>query len=424
MAPVNKLIHLEYAGGVMLLICLVLAIAWANIIGIEHYHHVWETPFRIGLGSLNLDKPLHVWINDGLMAVFFFLIGLELKREFLDGELSTFKKASLPVTAALGGMLFPALVYVAFNWNKESMSGWGIPMATDIAFALGLLSLVGNKVPGSVKVFLSALAVADDLGAVMVIAIFYTAEINFWMLLLGFILLLVLWVGNIMGVRRVLFYAVVGWVVWLAFLSSGVHATIAGVLVALTIPARTKVNERYFSDRLQTYAAEFEKEVPNNSTLTTPRQHQLIEEIKVLSQAAETPLQKIEYGLHPWVAFAIMPLFALSNAGIVISSDFFSYLSNPVSLGVLGGLVIGKFIGILFFTWLAIKMGFSQMPDKANWVHVIGVSLLGGVGFTMSLFITGLAFTDLQFIEQAKAGILTASVIAAVAGMMVLKRIR
>lgn len=424
LAPVNKLIHLEYAGGVMLLICVVVAVAWANLMGLEHYHHVWETPFRIGLGSLNLDKPLHVWINDGLMAVFFFLIGLELKREFLDGELSTFKKASLPVTAALGGMLFPALIYVAFNWNKDSISGWGIPMATDIAFALGLLSLLGNKVPGSVKVFLSALAVADDLGAVLVIAIFYTAEINFWMLLLAFILLLVLWVGNRIGVRRVLFYAIVGWVVWLAFLSSGVHATIAGVLVALTIPARTKVNERYFSDQLQNYAAEFEAEVPNSSSLTTPRQHQLIEDIKVLSQAVETPLQKIEYGLHPWVAFAIMPLFALSNAGIVVSSDFFSYLSNPVSLGVLGGLVIGKFIGILLFTWMAIKLGLSQMPEKANWVHVIGVSLLGGVGFTMSLFITGLAFSDLQFIEQAKAGILTASVIAAAAGMMVLKRIR
>lgn len=420
--PVNKLIHLEYAAGVALLICVVIAIVWANIAGVEQYHHVWDTAFSVSIGDFVLNKPLHIWINDGLMAVFFFVIGLELKREFMEGELSTFKKASLPVAAAFGGMLFPALIYALINYNKPSISAWGIPMATDIAFALGLLSLVGKKVPPSIKVFLSALAVADDLGAVLVIAVFYTEQIQFFMLLTGGAFILLLWLGNALGIRSVLFYLAIGLIVWLAFLSSGVHATIAGVLIAFTIPARPRINEQHYLRQLQLYANDFKLEIPNNSTLTTPRQHLLIEKIKQLSKAAETPLQKIEYGLHPWVAFLIMPLFALANAGIAISSDFFSTLWNPVSMGVLAGLVLGKFVGVLLFTWLVIRLNISQLPRSATWSHIIAVSLLAGVGFTMSLFITGLAFTDARYIEQAKAGILLASVLAGVAGVFVFKR--
>lgn len=419
--PVNKFIHLEYTGGIVLLSCVVLAILWANVAGIESYHHVWEQHFKIGLGTFTLDEPLHVWINDGLMAIFFFLIGLELKREFINGELSTLKTASLPMMAALGGMLVPALIYFAINRGQPSASGWGIPMATDIAFAIGLLSLAGDRIPTSVKVFLSALAVADDLGAVIVIALFYTDHINMYMLAIGGVSVMILWLGNILGIRHILFYILIGLVVWVAFLFSGVHATIAGVLIAFTIPARTKIDEDNFLQQLKKYAHRFELEIPNQSTLITPAQHRIIGKIKELSQDAETPLQKIEHSLHPWVAFIIMPLFALSNAGIEINSSFFSLLSNPVSIGIILGLVVGKFVGVLGFTWLMAKTGFSKLPSYSGWRHMVGVALLAGVGFTMSLFITGLAFTDEVIIERAKAGILLGSVIAGVLAMIVLK---
>ena len=418
--PVNRFIHLEYTSGIVLLINVVLAIFWVNI-SPDSYHHLWEIKLSVGFGGSILSQPLHTWINDGLMAVFFFVIGLELKREFMDGELSSVRNASLPMAAALGGMVIPALIYVMVNLGTDSMRGWGIPMATDIAFALALLSMAGKHIPSSVKVFLSALAVADDLGAVLVIAFFYTAGVNFTALGVAIIFLMVLVAGNRMGIRSSAFYLVVGICVWLGFLVSGVHATLAGVLVAFTIPAATRINEEVYSSNLKKLTHEFEHEIPNNSTLTTPAQHKTIQHVKNLSLAAETPLQKIEHALHPWVAFFIMPLFALSNSGIIIGADFFSSVINPVSIGVTLGLVIGKFLGIFGFTWLMVKFGLGSLPKGSSWRQIAGVALLGGIGFTMSLFISGLAFNDIAFVEQAKYGILIASIIAGVLGTLVLR---
>lgn len=371
-APVNKFIHLEHTSGIFLFSSVLIAIIWANSPFHASYHHLWDVKFSIGINPYSLIKPLHIWINDGLMAIFFFVIGLELKREFMDGELSSVKKASLPMMAAFGGMIVPAIIFFSLNKGLDSEHGWGIPMATDIAFALALLSMAGKHVPASLKVFLSALAVADDLGAVLVIAFFYTSHLNFIPLATAGFFLLVLLAGNKMGVRNIAFYLFFGIVVWLGFLLSGVHATIAGVLVAFTIPAPAL-------------------------------------------------LKKMETGLHPWVAFVIMPLFALANAGIIIGSDFFSALVNPVSIGVMAGLIAGKFIGVLLFTWLMVKFKLAQLPAQSAWAHIIGIALLAGVGFTMSLFISNLAFENPQFIDQAKYGILTASLVAGILGLALLK---
>lgn len=419
--PIHRFIHQEFTGGIVLFVAVIAAIMWANSAWHDAYHHLWETKLAVSFSDRALDVPLHIWINDGLMALFFFVIGLELKREFMAGELSSMKKASLPMVAAIGGMLVPAAIYLVINQGKESSHGWGIPMATDIAFALALLSLAGKHIPSSVKVFLSALAVADDLGAVLVIALFYTASISFAPLIAGGFLLLLMVVGNALGIRSSLFYLLVGIAVWLCFLFSGVHATIAGVLVAFTIPARTKINEQEYVSSLNAYSKQFEEEIPLDGSLTTAEQHRTIEKIKQLSLDAETPLQKIEYALHPWVAFLIMPLFALANAGMVIGSDFFSSLLNPVSMGVAIGLLAGKFVGVLLFTWLMVRLRIASLPQYATWRHIAGVAMLAGVGFTMSLFITGLAFRDELKIDQAKYGILLASVIAGVIGILILK---
>ncbi|WP_406826183.1 Na+/H+ antiporter NhaA [Pedobacter sp. KACC 23697] len=420
-APVSRFVHLEYTSGIVLLIGVVLAIIWANSPFSESYHHLWETHFMVGIAEHTLNKPLHVWINDGLMALFFFIIGLELKREFMEGELSTFSKAILPMTAALGGMIVPAGIYYLLNHHTDTEHGWGIPMATDIAFALALLSMAGKHIPGSIKVFLSALAVADDLGAVLVIAFFYTGQVNFMALGIAGILLLCLVIGNAIGIRNSAFYLILGIAVWISFLLSGVHATLAGVLVAFTIPARTRIDEQVYSKTLRKLTDDFDREIPSNSTLTTSGQHQTIQQVKNLSLAAETPLQKIEHALHPYVAFLIMPVFALANSGILIGSDFFSAIINPVSLGVTAGLVIGKFTGILLFCLLMVKTGIARLPEGGTWRHMIGVAFLAGIGFTMSLFISGLAFSNELYITQAKYGILIASIISGILGMLVLR---
>lgn len=423
MAPVSRFIHLEYTSGIVLLISVVVAIAWANSPFHDFYEHLWHINFTIGFDKFLLSHPLHIWINDGLMAIFFFVIGLELKREFMEGELSSLQKASLPMTAALGGMLVPAVIYFFINKGTDAAHGWGIPMATDIAFALALLSMASKHIPVSIKIFLSALAVADDLGAVLVIAFFYTDQINFIPLAVGAGFLILLMLGNKMGIRSTIFYLLLGICVWICFLLSGVHATIAGVLVAFTIPAVTRIDEQIYSSNLRKLSYDFEADIPERGTLITPLQNKTIQKVKTLSMAAETPLQTIEHALHPWVAFGIMPLFALANAGIVITSDFFSSIINPVSIGVAAGLIIGKFTGILLFCWIMVRFRISNLPEGANWKHISGVALLAGIGFTMSLFISGLAFKNPVFINQAKYGILTASILAGILGTVVLKRI-
>jgi len=423
MAPVSRFIHLEYTSGIVLLVSVVIAILWANSPFHDFYEHLWHINFTVGFDKFLLSHPLHIWINDGLMAIFFFVIGLELKREFMEGELSSLQKASLPMTAALGGMLVPAAIYFFINKGTEAAHGWGIPMATDIAFALALLSMASKSIPVSIKVFLSALAVADDLGAVLVIAFFYTDQINLVPLAFGGGFLILLMVGNKIGIRSTVFYLLLGICVWIGFLLSGVHATIAGVLVAFTIPAVTRIDEQIYSSNLRKLSYDFEADIPERGSLITPLQNKTIQKVKTLSMAAETPLQTIEHALHPWVAFGIMPLFALANAGIVITSDFFNSIMNPVSMGVASGLIVGKFTGILLFCWIMVKFRFSSLPEGANWKHIAGVALLAGIGFTMSLFISGLAFKNPAFIDQAKYGILIASILAGILGTIVLKRI-
>lgn len=415
--------HYENSGGILLFLSVIAALVLANSPWRETFHNIWETNFSLRFGDQELSYSLHYWINDGLMAMFFFTVGLELKRELLAGELSSFRKAILPFGAAVGGMVVPALLYVALNAGEPSMSGWGIPMATDIVFALSIITLAGKGVPLSAKVFLVALATVDDLGAVLVIALFYSSELSMANLGIGFVLISVLVVANWMGVRNMLFYAIIGiGGVWLAFLLSGVHATIAGVLVAFTIPSRTKIDSNEYAMEVNALMDRFEAENPYKGPIITAKQHQLIEEIHTTSRNAQTPLQKLEGALHPWVTFLVIPLFALSNAGVEVGSNFLDQIINPITLGIVLGLVVGKLIGVSLFTWILVKLGIAGLPERVNWMHIIGVSLIAGVGFTMSLFITNLAFTETYMIDQAKYGILIASLIAGVSGFIALKR--
>ncbi|WP_268225759.1 Na+/H+ antiporter NhaA [Sinomicrobium oceani] len=425
LSPVHKFIHYEHAGGIMLFLAVVAALILANSPFEHAYNEFWETPLDIEFGNRHLDYTLHEWVNDGLMAMFFFVVGLELKREMIAGELASFKKALLPFMAALGGMLVPAVIYMMINQGLPSSDGWGIPMATDIVFTLALMGVVSNRVPVAAKVFLVALATVDDLGAVIVIALFYSSDLSLFNLSIGLVILAILLIANFMGVRNIIFYAALGiGGVWLAFLLSGVHATIAGVLVAFAIPARTKVDENEYSGHIRGLISEFDREIPLKGPLTTVKQHDIIEEIKNVSYAAQTPLQKLETAMHPWVSFIVIPLFAVSNAGVVIGGNFFRDLENPVSLGIIAGLVIGKCIGIFGFTWIMARFKIAKLPGNTGWRHILGLSLLAGMGFTMSLFVTNLAFNDAQFITQAKYGILLASLIAAILGVIVLKTSR
>ena len=416
--------HGESTAGIVLLISAVIAMIWANSAWSDSYHHLWEYKISIQAGEYGISKTLHEWINDGLMALFFFVIGLELKREIMAGELSDMGKAILPLIAALGGMLLPALIYFLFNPIGPESNGWGIPMATDIAFALGIMSLLGNRVPLSLKIFLTALAIADDIGAVLVIAFFYTSNISMISLGVGALFLILLLAANYIGVRSTLFYGLVGIAgVWLAFLMSGVHATIAGVLAAFAIPARTKIDEEKFIQVLEDQLREFHAIPPNDVTLLEPAQYKVIEKINRLTKAAGTPLQKLEYKLHPWVSYLVMPLFAFSNSGITLHAGFLNdILSSSITLGVLMGLVVGKFIGVLIFCWVAVKTKIAALPHGVTWQQIIGVALLAGIGFTMSLFITTLAFKDAQLVTDAKLGIFIASIISGVAGYFVLKK--
>jgi NhaA family Na+:H+ antiporter len=358
------------------------------------------------------------------MSVFFFVIGLELKREIIAGELSKPKDAILPIFAGLGGMVVPALFYILWNANGEASNGWGIPMATDIAFALGILYLLGDRVPVSLKIFLTALAIADDLGAVLVIAFFYTSDISTTSLLIGGGFLVVLLLANLLGVRNTVFYGIIGiGGLWLAFLLSGVHATIAGVIAALTIPANVKIGDKNFVKKMNELTNEFKRSTPNNVALITSDQLHILEDIRHYSKAAMPPLQRLEHSMHPLVGFVVMPIFALANAGITFSNNFFSDLGSNISLGVILGLVVGKFIGIVGFSKILIKLKLATLPDGVSWRQIYGVAMLAGIGFTMSLFITDLAFLNATNILQAKIGIFVASLICGVGGYLTLRKV-
>ncbi len=416
--PIHRFMQATTTAGIVLMASAVIALIWANSPWRESYYHLWEYNLAITFADHSVSKSLHQWINDGLMSIFFFVVGLELKREILAGELSSFKRALLPLVAALGGMVVPAVLFLVFNPHEPQSSGWGIPMATDIAFALGIISLLGTRVPVSLKIFLTALAIADDLGAVLVIAFFYTSDISLLSLGAGAGFLIVLIGANYLGVRSTLFYAVVGIAgLWLAFLMSGVHATIAGVLLATTIPARTKVDETTFTEKLKKFVAEFASIPPNNVTLLDPEQNHIINKIHKITSQATTPLQHLEHNLHPWVAFGIMPLFALSNSGIEVSSSLFTTtFFEGISMGIFTGLVVGKLAGVFITSWIVVKLNLAALPQGVTFKHIFGAGMLAGIGFTMSLFITGLAFTDQAAITEAKVGVFIASTVAGLLG--------
>ena len=423
LGPFHRFAATSAAGGVVLLACTAVALAWANSPWADGYHHLWETPVTVGAPGLGLTLSLHAWVNDALMAVFFLLVGLEIKREVLVGELASRRTAALPVAAALGGMIAPALLYTAVNAGGPGAAGWGIPMATDIAFALGILALAGDRVPAALRVFLAALAIADDLGAVLVIALFYTSAID-WAALggAGAVLLLLLAL-NRAGARRPLAYAVPGVVLWLFVLASGVHATIAGVLLALTIPARTRIDEPEFLGRAELSLAHFRAADEPGSTVLTNRGHQeALQELESACDAAQAPLQRMEQSLHGAVAFVVMPLFALANAGVPLGGAVGAALASPVALGIALGLLVGKPLGIVLASWLAVRSGAADLPAGVGWRHLHGAGWLGGIGFTMSLFVAGLAFDDAATLDVAKIGVLGASVLAGGVGYVLLRR--
>ncbi len=417
---ITRFINEQTIGGVILIVTTIIALYWSNSAFHESYHNLWHE-FKVGFvwGEIDMVGSLHHWINDGLMAIFFFTVGLEIKREIMGGELNSIKKASLPIFAALGGMVVPAGIYVlvAIN-NPEFINGWGIPMATDIAFALGLMAMFGKRVNINLKIFLTALAIADDLGAVLVIAFFYTDTIVLSELISASIFMGVLIIANLAGVRRTVFYAIVGFAgVWIAFMLSGVHATIAGVLIALTIPARTKIDEEKFMSKLGSLMSAFKKEPPTDDNLLSKKQVHILSDIEKLNDRAHTPLQKLEHAMHPIITFFILPVFALANAGVYIDGSIIDMVLHPISLGIIGGLLLGKSLGISLFSHLVVKLKLATLPEGLTWKQIYGTAFLAGIGFTMSMFIAELAFSNSEHIEIAKVGIITASLLSAIIGM-------
>lgn len=419
--PIQEFFHKEASSGILLLIATVIALIWANSPLAASYSALWQTRFTIGVGDAGLSKPLLLWINDGLMAIFFFLVGLEIKREILVGELSSVKRSALPIAAALGGIILPATIYLMLNAGTEGASGWGIPMATDIAFAIGLLALLGDRVPLGLKIFLTALAIIDDIAAVLVIAIFYTADISLSSIYGAAGVMVLLFVVNRFGVRTLTVYILLGLVLWFLVLKSGVHATVAGVLLAMAIPARSKINLSQFEARSRALLEEFKNEI-KDARSSFPSEHQkgILQALETNCQEVEAPLQRLEHALHPWVAFFIMPIFVLANAGVSFEGGLTAVFTHPVSLGIFLGLVVGKQVGILLFSWFAVRLKMAELPHGVNWSYVYGVGWLGGVGFTMSLFISALAFGGTALHPVSKVGILVASFAAAVGGLAIL----
>lgn len=418
--PFAEFVHNEASGGIVLLLAAILALIVANSSFVGVYDSFLHMHLGFRLGDFYLDKTLHHWINDGLMAVFFFQVGLEIKRELVAGELSTPQGAAFPMVAAIGGMVVPAILFSLINLGGIGSHGWGIPMATDIAFALGVMMLLGKRVPVQLKIFVTALAIVDDLGAVLVIALFYTEQIQFTYLLFAGLILLFLVLGNRFGMRKPVWYILPGLILWFLVLKSGVHATVAGVLLAFTIPAGAKLNTDEFMETMERYLKKFSRTGDDDITTLTHPQVDSVQALKLTCQQVEAPLQRLEHALHPWVVWFIMPLFAFVNAGVTFSGSFIETISHPVALGVIIGLFVGKPLGILLFVKLAEMLKLIKVPKSISFMHLLGAGMLAGIGFTMALFINSLAFNDLHLIDIAKTGILIASLIAGTLGTLFL----
>jgi NhaA family Na+:H+ antiporter len=420
LAPFREFSQREASGGVLLMGAALIALVWANSPLADSYAGLWQTTLSVGVGDLSLAKPLLLWINDGLMAVFFLVVGLEIKREVLVGELASVRKASLPIAAAVGGAVLPALLFALIaGGDPEAIRGWGVPMATDIAFALGVLALLGSRAPVGLRIFLTALAIVDDLLAVLVIAVFYSSDLSMTALAAAAGILAMLVVANRLGVRRPLVYALLGIGLWVAVLQSGIHATIAGVLLAITIPARTRIDRAAFVEGARRMVDDLSD---RHDAPSDEEHHATLWDLEDLTEHAQAPMLRIEHALLPWVAFLIVPLFALANAGVAIGGDLGGALTSPIALGVIIGLVVGKQIGITLGAWLVVRAGLAALPEGVTWRHVYGGAWLGGIGFTMSLFVAELAFGE-PSLASAKIGILAASLIAGVGGYLFLRRI-
>jgi NhaA family Na+:H+ antiporter len=420
--PFQRFFKKLVQGSYPLFLSAILAMVWANVSG-SSYHSFWHTEVAFYFGQIHIAKSLVHWIDEALMAVFFFVVGLEIKREILVGGLSSRKQAILPISAAVGGMVVPAVIYLTLNWNTPEAKGWGIPMATDIAFSLAVLAVLKDKVPNGLRLFLSAFAIADDLGAVFIIALFYTETLVWQNLLISIIFVLALGAANKLWIRNTLVYVILGIGVWLSILGSGVHATVAGVIVAMFIPARGKYDTETFVQNVKIHLNEIEcdTECGGHTILMNRRHLNAVQAINLACIDVETPLQRLEHGLQSWIAYLILPLFALANSGLVLKGmDFSSAIAHPITLGVLFGLLIGKPIGITLFTYLATRLFRAPLFPGIKWSHIFGVSLLGGIGFTMSLFITGLSFIEPQLLDKAKLGVILASLVCGLSGLIVL----
>jgi len=421
LTPFEEFIHRQTTSGLLLMGSAIIALFLANSSLAEAYLHIIHMPVNISVGGWSINMSLHHWVNDGLMALFFFVVGLELKREIMVGELSDIRQAALPIIAAIGGMAFPALIYLAFNPDGDAARGWGVPMATDIAFAVGALVLLAGRVPKALITFLVALAIADDLGAVLVIALFYTQDLAIYWLAVAAGLLALLFTFNFAGIRKTMPYFLVAVLLWYALLQSGVHATLAGVLGAFTVPARSKYDPGLFIERIKTQLALFmHSHHRHDSLMTNEKLHSIVDQLEDDVRGVQTPLQRLEHIWHLPVAFIVIPIFALFNAGIPLQFNSpGETFTHPVMLGVMSGLLFGKFIGITGACWLALRLGFGQLPSGTRFSQIAGVSVLGGIGFTMSIFIAELGFADQpQYLLMAKTGVLAASLLSGLIGFV------
>lgn len=405
--PIARFLQIQSASGVLLVLCTAVALALANSRWSSDWQAFWHTEFGIMLGTWELKASLTHWINDGLMTVFFFVVGLEIKREMVDGELSSLKQAALPIVAALGGMIVPAGIYLLMQYGQAGQHGWGIPMATDIAFAVGILALLGRRVPSSLKIFLLALAIADDIGAILVIALFYSGDVHFTSLALAGAGVIVVVLLNRIAVRSIEVYSAMGIAIWLAMHNSGIHPAIAGVVLGLFTPAREWISRDSFVNFMQEAVDRLDGQIDRPKILGN---------LAMTARETVSPLERLEYSLHGWVAFAIMPVFALANAGVVLHPQA---ANNGVTWAVAAGLIVGKPLGIVLFSWLTVRMGLSSLPSNTNWLAILGAGCLGGVGFTMSLFIAGLGF-DGTLLDAAKIGTLAGSTLSAIFGFVLL----
>lgn len=420
LSPFQKFVNIESSSGILLLLATILALIWANSPFSESYQALWQYKMGFTTESFELNKPLLLWINDGLMAIFFFLIGLEIKREFLIGELNSAKKLAFPLFGAIGGMIIPVILFILINQNPETFKGWGIPMATDIAFSLAILKVLGNRVPLSLKVFLTAFAIVDDLGAVLVIAIFYSGSIKIGLLGLAFLLLAFLYFLSYRGYYSKFLIIFLGIIIWTLFLKSGIHPTLAGILLAFAVPIRQKIKTPEFIDNLVTITNNIKQASVLKKPILSKEQIQEIDELEDWTNKYQSPLQHLEHNLHDWVAYFIIPLFALANAGVVLNSNIPLDVALVINIAVC--LILGKSIGISAIVLLANKVKLIEIPPDISKFQIVGVSFLAGIGFTMAIFIASLAFVSSpNYIDSAKIGILIGSFISAIIGFTILR---